>query len=311
MLRVTAADPLADDDPLTDDGPLAGVRVVSIAVNIPGPVAAARLAALGAAVTKVEPPAGDPLQHAAPGYYEELVGGQDVTALDLKTDDGLTALHDLLASADLFLTAHRTSALGRLGLGWDELHARHPRLSQVAIVGHPAPDDHLPGHDLTYQATTGTLAGAPGEAPRMPTVLVADLGGAERASTEALATLVERGRTGIGTYREVPLSVAAEVMAGPVRHGMTTPRGPLGGAHPAYGLYAAREGHVACAALEPHFFRRLCELLGVTGSRAELEAAFATRTATQWQRWAIEHDLPVTAVVRPQDELSEITPRGR
>ncbi|MGH8829343.1 MAG: CoA transferase [Jiangellaceae bacterium] len=271
--------------------PLGGVRVVSIAINLPGPVAAARLAALGATVVKVEPPAGDPLRRFTRPFYDELVAGQSVQTLDLKDDADRRSLEELLSDADLFITSHRIAALERLGLGWAELSRRHPRLSQVAIVGHPAPHDDLPGHDLTYQAANGMLT-----PPAMPTVLVADLAGAERAVTEGLAAVVHRATTGAGCFREVALSAAAEAMAAPLRHGLTTPSGLLGGALPAYGIYDTAAGHIALAALEPHFFARLVELLEVTGSREELEAAFAARTAQEWQEWAAAHDVPLAAV---------------
>jgi crotonobetainyl-CoA:carnitine CoA-transferase CaiB-like acyl-CoA transferase len=283
------------------DGPLAGIRVVSIATNLPGPVAASRLSSLGAAVTKVEPPAGDPLALAVRGYYDALVGTQTVVTLDLKSDDGRAHLRTLLGEADVLLTSHRPAALHRLGLGWARLHDRHPRLSQVAIVGRPAPDDDVPGHDLTYQASAGLLAGGPDEEPRMPVALVADLTGAERAATEALAALLERDRTGVGSYREVALSDAADAMAAPLRHRLTGPLGPLGGSLPGYRIYAAADGYVACAALEPHFFTRLTRLLGVDGTTEDLEAAFQQRTVRDWQDWGAEHDVPLAAVVTDRE----------
>jgi crotonobetainyl-CoA:carnitine CoA-transferase CaiB-like acyl-CoA transferase len=60
------------------DPPLQGIRVLTLAVNLPGPVAASRLCAMGASVIKVEPPGGDPLALMCPGYYEELRSGQEV-----------------------------------------------------------------------------------------------------------------------------------------------------------------------------------------------------------------------------------------
>ena len=72
----------------TPDAPLTGIRVVSTAGNLPGPLAAARLHDLGAQVTKVEPPSGDPLRAVAPGAYDELVAGQEVVTLDLRDDAG-------------------------------------------------------------------------------------------------------------------------------------------------------------------------------------------------------------------------------
>ena len=283
-------------------GPLAGVRVVTIAINLPGPAAASRLSALGATVTKVEPPAGDFLAHGFPRYYDELLGEQAVVTLDLKSPEGLAKLHELLSEADVLITSHRTSALRRLGLGWEELHPRHPRLSQVAIAGHRAPHDEVPGHDLTYQAVNGLLAGPPGEEPRMPVILVADLTGAERAATEAVAAVLHRDRTGEGSFREVALSDAAETMAAPLRHGLTGPQGVLGGTSPAYRIYATAEGHLACAALEPHFFSRLTQLLGVSGSNEELEGAFKERTARDWEAWGAEHDVPLAAILTNKEK---------
>ena len=282
---------------MTGGGPLQGVRVVSTAVNVPGPAAAARLTGLGAEVVKVEPPGGDPLEAASPRWYAELSTGQQVVRLDLKDPADRARLEDLLSGADLLLTSSRTSALERLGLGWESLHARHPRLCQVAVVGHPSPDDDWPGHDLTYQAALGLLGTVgPEEEPRMPVLLAADLAGAERAATEAVAALLARTTSGEGVRREVALSDAAEAMAAPLRHGLTAPGAVLGGGHPAYRLYAARQGHVAVACLEPHFLARLTDLLGVPPTGEELAPVFATRTAAEWEAWGREHDLPLAEV---------------
>lgn len=107
---------------------LAGIRIVSTATNLPGPVAAAMLRDLGATVVKVEPPSGDPLAQVAPDWYSDLCARVDVLRLDLKTGDGRRRLAELLASADLLITASRPASLQRLGLSWPDLHARHPRL---------------------------------------------------------------------------------------------------------------------------------------------------------------------------------------
>lgn len=293
---------MPDADPTTR--PLHGVRVVSLAVNLPGPLAAARLAALGAQVTKVEPPTGDPLRAVAEAWYRELVAGQEVLVADLKSQAGHAQLLDLLADVDLLLTATRPAALERLGLGWDRLHDALPRLCQVALVGHAAPHDDLPGHGLTYQAGSGTLV-----PPTMPTVLVADLAGAERAVADGLAALVSRATSGLGSRREVALSDVAHDMAEPVRQGLTARGGPLGGGLPTYRLYATAQGHVAVAALEPHFAARLCELLGVGAhgggadgggaDAVQLARVLATRTAAEWQVWGRANGLPLAEVLPP------------
>ena len=105
----------------------------------------------------------------------------------------------------------------------------------------------------------------------------------------------ERGR-GAG-YEQVALSEAARSFAGPLHQGLTTPDGDLGGGFPGYGLYRVRDGHVALATLEPHFWKRLLQELGVEGeSHQDLEQIFETRSAEQWEEWAIERDLPLVAV---------------
>lgn len=277
--------------------PLHGLTVVSLAANVPGPVACARLRADGARVVKVEPPAGDPLEAYSTSWYRELAAGQEVVRLDLKDPAGRGALDELLAGADLLVTSSRLSALERLGLGREALHARHPRLCQVAIFGHPGAERDRAGHDLTYQAAQGLAA--PGGLPR---TLLADLASAERAAGAALGLLLARERGAEAGYAEVTLAEVAADFAAPLRHGLTAPGGLLGGGLPAYGVYAAREGHVAVAALEPHFAARLREELGVAEStRGALEAALGARTAAEWEAWADRRDLPLAALRQPGD----------
>ncbi|MET0396587.1 MAG: CoA transferase [Longimicrobiaceae bacterium] len=275
--------------------PLRGLGVVSLAVNVPGPVACARLRALGARVVKVEPPAGDPLEAYSAAWYRELAAGHEVVRLDLKDAAGRGALDGLLAGADLLVTSSRLSALERLGLGWEGLHARFPRLCQVAVFGHPGAERDRAGHDLTYQAARGLAA--PGGLPR---TLLADLASAERAAGAALALLLARERGADAGYAEVTLEEVAADFAAPLRHGLTAPGGLLGGGLPAYGVYAAREGHVALAALEPHFAARLREALGVGElTREALAAALGARTAAEWEAWADARDLPLAALRQP------------
>ncbi len=247
---------------------------------------------MGASVVKVEPPGGDPLARMNPGYYEDLNARQEVVRLDLKDPKDRASLDGRLEETDLFLTASRPAALGRLGLSWPELHARFPRLCQVGIVGHPPPDEDAPGHDLTYQARFGTLT-----PPELPRILVADLAGAERAVSAALSLLLARERGQDAGYERVALSEAARSFAEPLRQGLTAPGGILGNGFPGYGLYRAREGHVALAALEPHFWEQLLEELGVDGNNhRDLERIFETETAEQWEEWAVARDLPLVAV---------------
>lgn len=279
------------------DGPLTGVRVLTIAINLPGPAAAARLAEQGASVMTVLPPSGDPMQQYASAYYDEMHVGQEVLQVNLKDPDGRARVDQLLATTDVFLTSSRPSALLRLGLDFATVHAAHPRVCQIDIVGYPGEQAEIPGHDLTYQAGTGLVREG-----RMPATTVVDLAGSERAAAEAAAALVGRARTGRGSRREVALSDLAEAMARPVAHGLTTPGGLLGGSLPVYGIYPAASGHIALAALEPHFTRALLAALRLEPeelTRERLEEVFAQRAAGDWQTWADEHDIPLVVVSEP------------
>lgn len=284
---------------MTMDRPLTGVNVVSLAVNLPGPAAAHRFHRLGASVTKVEPPTGDPLALAAPGYYAHFTEGQQTVTLDLKDEAGQRELHGYLGAADLLITSHRPRALVRLGLGWETLHGRYPQLSQVAIVGSEGDDADTPGHDLTYQAQAGTIAMS-GDGPVMPSLPVADLGGAERAVADGLAAVFRARMSGEGQFREVGLAQVVDDFAASTRFGLAGPGAVLGGGFPLYGMYPAQDGFVAVAAIEPHFAVALAEAMGL-GSPLEVTADqlrdfFGEHSVDYWSRWALDHELPVVGV---------------
>ncbi|HET9030556.1 MAG TPA: CoA transferase [Candidatus Aquilonibacter sp.] len=272
---------------------LTGIHVVALTTNIPGPVAAARLRAMGARVTKIEPLHGDPLAIAAPQWYSEITSSLQVLQLNFRESGARAALDAHLDGADVLLTAMRARSLERIGLRWDEVHARHPRLSMIALSGEPPPDDDRAGHDLTYQARAGTIA-----PPAMPRALIGDMAAAERVVAMTLAALFARTASGEGSLVNVSIVECARDFAQPYAHGMTRPDGSLGGALPAYGLYEARDGWVAVAALEPHFLERLMSLLGIEFlTREAIAAAIATRRAIEWETLAQAHDVPI-AVVR-------------
>jgi alpha-methylacyl-CoA racemase len=271
---------------------LQGVKIVSLALNVPGPVAAARLTKLGAEVTKIEPPAGDAASSVAAGWYQSLCQGQTVLRMDLKDPGGKARLDDLLASADLLLASFRPSALQRLGLDWERLHARYPKLCFVGIIGYPSPLQERTGHDLTYQSDLGLL-----RPPQMPATLFIDLAGAERAVSMALALLNQAARKGEAGCAWVSLHECARDLAEPLKAGLTSEGGLLGGGYPLYGFYQANDGWIAIAALEPHFAERVLSELDLRkADRSELERIFLQRSAAAWESWAAERDLPLVAL---------------
>jgi crotonobetainyl-CoA:carnitine CoA-transferase CaiB-like acyl-CoA transferase len=286
--------------------PLHGLRILSLALNLPGPAALMRCRRMGATCTKLEPPAGDPMGHYNPAAYAELHEGVKVVQADLKTPEGQDILQCELARSDVLLTSFRPSALRKLGLAWEDLHSRYPALSQVAIVGAPGARAEEPGHDLTYLVDNGLVP-----ALELPATLYADMGGSLVAVEAILQAALRKQECDAGggdphpegLYLEVPLSDATAYLALPRRWGLTEPTGSVGGAHAGYRIYPCQDGRVAVAALEPHFAQRLCEAAGVPGSdrnvmirpetHAAIAAFFASQSRAELEFLAVEKDLPL------------------
>ena len=265
---------------------LAGVRLLSVALNLPGPVALARLVALGASATKVEPPAGDPLITYSRAWYDRLHEGVTVERLDLKSHDGGARCDHLLATADVLLTSQRPSALARMALGPARLAERFPALRTVSIVGDTTAPEQA-GHDVTYQAAAGLLR------DRLPVTLLADLVGAERVVATVLLAL----RSAPGACLVVGLRDVVDDLRAPLDYALTTDGGRLGGGDPGYGVYATRDGYVSVAALEPHFRARLYAALDLPVD-APLRDVMASRTCDEWAAFAAAHDVPISPVRR-------------
>lgn len=286
--------------PAGQSSPLAGVRVLVVAVNVPGPLCGLRLAEWGASVHKIEPPTGDPLHGYSPSWYEEMNRPFTVHRVDLKSDEGNAHLHELLHQSDILITSYRPSSLARMGLARADVHDRYPRLAQVAIVGHAGDAANTVGHDLTYQAHAGLVS-----PPALPKTLLADLAGAERAASAALALIAGQARGAGAGYAEVALEVAVDDLMAPSRHGATRDGAVLGGGNPLYGLYPSSDGWIAVAALERQFVEGLLRALElplelVSAPAAAMSAALrerlAARTSDQWEEWARQRDLPLARV---------------
>ena len=284
--------------------PLRGVRVLSLALNLPGPAAVMRLKGMGAICVKLEPPpaanapSGDPMGSYNRTGYEAMHQGVRVVVADLKTEKGQKALHRELAKADVLLTSFRPSALRKLGLEWKTIRKLYPTLSMVTIVGAPGERAEEPGHDLTYLAENDLVTGL-----EMPATLYADMGGSLMATEAVLqATLVQRLK-GKGSLIEVALSNAAAYLALPRTWGLTQPGAAVGGGHAGYRVYPCQDGRVAVAALEPHFAKSLCTVAGIElTSAAALMAPqthqalgdfFGGQTRATLDQLALAHDIPL------------------
>jgi alpha-methylacyl-CoA racemase len=263
--------------------PLTGVRILSVALNAPGPLACARLAADGARVVKIEPPGGDPMKHICRSWYDEMHRLVDVEELNLKDDTGRVRMQTLLRDTDVFVSSQRPAALARLGLGPEGLAG----VRSVNIVG-DVTEPEVPGHDLTYLARAGLLGA------EMPLTLAADVMGSERAYAAVLLVL----RQPIGAHIDVGLFDSLSPLIAPLAHGLTRPGAVLGGGLPAYGVYETKSGRIAIGALEPHFRMALYEALD-RPLDSNLGDIMRTRTAAEWEDWARQRDLPLSRVIEP------------
>ena len=194
-------------------GPLAGYRVVELGVWVAGPAAAGLMADWGADVIKVEPPSGDPQrtvfgalgvadQHGMPPFEIDNRGKRSVV-LDLRADDQRERMHDLLATADVFVTNIRPEALSRLGLGHDEVLARHPRLVYASLTGYglSGPERDRAGYDIgAFWARSG-VAHTMVPPDQLPPAIRSGMGDHTTGMAllaGVLAKLLERERTGVG-----------------------------------------------------------------------------------------------------------------
>ena len=135
---------------------LHGIKVLDLSENLPGPYTALMLAGLGAEVTKVERPGGDPAKR-LPRLYNALNRGKNVVTLDLKSAEGLAEVGRLVEEYDVVIESFRPGTLKRLGIDFSKLIAAHPQKIFVSISGYgqQGPWAHRPAHDLNLQALSG------------------------------------------------------------------------------------------------------------------------------------------------------------
>lgn len=298
--------------------------VVDLSRHLPGPLVSRLLADLGAQVIKVEEPRqGDPSRQAPPLVDDEsslaalLLGGHRSIALDLKKETAQGVLGRLLEEADVLLESFRPGALARLGFDAETLRQRFPSLVVCSVTGwgQDGPYASRAGHDLTYQALAGVLASSSG----MPAVQTADIVGAWSAALSIAAALYRRSRDGGGCVVDQSLFDAAGhaglTIWAAEADGPTPADQPLmlSGALPCYDLYRTQDGgRLAVAALEPHFWRRFCELVGRKDwilqqfsadpkVRQQVAELIAGRTRQAWMELFEQHDVPIEAVLSPSE----------
>jgi crotonobetainyl-CoA:carnitine CoA-transferase CaiB-like acyl-CoA transferase len=297
--------------------PLEGIHVLDLTRLLPGGYATQALADLGADVLKIEEPGqGDyarvmpPLARGVGQAFLAVTRNKRSAALNLKHPAGREALLRLIDGADVLVESFRPGVMARLGLAWETLHERNPRLIVCAITGYgqDGPYSQRPGHDINYIGYAGLLAHLmrAGQPPTMPGAQFADIGGGGlMAVVGILAALVGRAVTDEGRYVDVSMLDGTlgllPLLASNALSGVAEPQPDefyLSGALPGYNVYETGDDrYVTLGALEPKFWEEFCRRVGRedligrhiptsvedrAATMAELAAIFKTKTRDEW-----------------------------
>jgi crotonobetainyl-CoA:carnitine CoA-transferase CaiB-like acyl-CoA transferase len=315
--------------------------VIDLTRYLPGPYSTMLLGDLGADVVKVEePPFGDPTRAVAPA----VPGGEDSALhaalnrnkrsvlVDLRQPEGAALVRRLAAAADVLVEGFRPGVLDRRGLGAAVLCAENPRLVYCSLSGFPRRGSRADsaGHDIDYLARSGFLGtnlDRQGH-PVLPLGHVADMAGALVAVIGVLSALLARQRTGHGQVVDTSLQEAAlSLLTASAARALSgaSELGELAGENACYNVYPCRDGrHVAVGALEPRFWERLCEELGLEDRshrqwesaerRQELVAAmaraFSERDREEWLARFAEQEACVEPVLDLEGALADAERSG-
>lgn len=306
--------------------PLAGVKVVDFSTLLPGPMCTLLLAEAGADVVKVErPDGGDEMRSYTPRFSDTSVNfallnrGKRSMALDLKSSDGLRAAIDISSSADVLVEQYRPGVMNRLGLGYDALAAKNPRLIYCSITGYgqTGPLASTAAHDLNYLAESGMLGLAADSTgmPPLPPALIADIaGGAYPAMMNILLALRQRDASGKGCKLDISMADSLfPLMYWGLGNGMAAGQWPVPGAElvtggtPRYQVYRTADGRfLAAAPLEQKFWRNFLKAIEAPhleddskdprGIRDAISSVVLKRTAREWEERFAGLDVCVNVV---------------
>jgi crotonobetainyl-CoA:carnitine CoA-transferase CaiB-like acyl-CoA transferase len=299
--------------------PLAGLRVVEATLRIQGPFAGRVLRMLGADVTRIEPPGGDPLRAGPPqeqgcsARFVALNHGKQFVEIDLKSDAGRAQVLELVRDADVFLHNWAPGKAGGYGLDSAELTSVNPNLVHAYASGWgdalgPAPPI---GTDYLVQAYAGVAAAMvePGEPARPSMMVLMDVLGGLVAAEGVLAGLLVRERTGIGCLVGSSLLSASNVLLGEELAGGRTRavhKAVDGGIDDVFGT---ADGWIVVTASEPAPLDRLrqlaeCDLAASGDVLCLLRKAFAGRSSLEWKELLRPAGVAVTVVCTELAELA-------
>ncbi|MGI9524539.1 MAG: CaiB/BaiF CoA transferase family protein, partial [Hyphomicrobiaceae bacterium] len=270
---------------------LDGLVVVELTTMLAGPFAGMLLSDQGARVIKIEPLGGESTRGVGPhpagaippenggygAYFASINRNKESVTLDLKSPTGKDVLRRIVAQSDVLLENFRAGVMERLDLSYESLAVRNPKLVYAALRGFGDPRTgesplvHWPAYDVVSQAMgglmaiTGTTRGGP---PTKVGPGVGDLIPAMQSVIGILAAVWRAGRTGQGQFVDVGmvdavLSICERAIYQQSYTGAIA--GPEGNGHPLlcpFGMYPARDGHVAIGIPRDDFFALFAELIG-------------------------------------------------
>lgn len=265
-------------------GPLDDLLIIDLSRVLAGPYATMVLSDLGARVIKVERPGqGDDSRQIGPflgeqsAYFASINRGKQSIALDLKDAGDRAIFEALVARADVLVENYRPGVMAKLGLGWEVLHARHPRLIYAAAsgFGQTGPDAHKAAYDMVVQAMGGIMSvtGWPGGKPTRVGTSVGDITAGLFTVIGILSALHDRGRTGVGQFVDVAMldGQIAILENAVARYAVTgVAPGPLGARHPSitpFAAYACQDGHIVIAAGNDALWAALLDALDLGALR--------------------------------------------
>ena len=282
-------------------GLLAGVRVLDFSIWRPGPYCTQLLVEMGADVTKVEPPEGDPMR-VFPALFGPLNAGKRSVLVDLKDDAGRAQGLELARDTDVVVEGFRPGVVARLGVDDDAVRRVNPSVIYCSISGYgqTGPLAQSPGHDLNYQAWAATLEARDEHSePVVPRPPIADLAGGAYAAMAICAALVRRATTGEGETIDVAMTDVLASWTGATPPLTLADGQRLSGQVPGYGTFRTADGGWIALGIisEDHFWASLTGVLGLDDASA---LPFPERLR---QVEALNARVAAAISERPRDEL--------
>ncbi|MBV7483332.1 CaiB/BaiF CoA-transferase family protein [Bordetella sp. BOR01] len=295
--------------------PLEGVVVLDLSRQLPGPVSTQILADFGADVIKIEDTHnGDDFRRVEPhlngvsARHMMINRNKRGLAINLKSPEGRAIFLDLAKRSDVVFEQFRPGVVQRLGIDYEAVRAVNPKIVYCALsgFGQHGPLRDVVAHDPNYLSISGILGlmGRRDGPPAMSGPQISDLAAANMATIGILLALRGAERTGLGEYIDIALfdsafSLAITALSTYVGSGTAPSRGEErhNGRYPWSDIYETADGgFITLSAIEPHFYRNLCEALGrpewselqyaddgqQERIRVELRNIFMTRTRDEW-----------------------------